>query len=177
MHQQFEEAFRWRYTMAKKCMKRCLTPLLIREIQTKTTKSYLWEWPNGQTTKNDLLEWPQQVLVSMQRNGHVHTLPVGMQNDMTNFGKQLGILLKNKTYTCHYDPEKAMEPHSRTLGWKIPWMEEPGGLQSMGSLRVGHNWSDLAVAAAAIMIKPLHSEIYIPRYTQRTTRILMFIAA
>ena len=36
--------------------------------------------------------------------------------------------------------EKAMAPHSSTLVWKIPWMEEPGGLQSMGSLRVGHDW-------------------------------------
>ena len=35
--------------------------------------------------------------------------------------------------------EKAMAPHSSTLAWKIPWMQEPGGLQSMGSLRVGHN--------------------------------------
>ena len=35
---------------------------------------------------------------------------------------------------------KAMAPHSSTLAWKIPWMEEPGGLQSMGSLRVGHDW-------------------------------------
>ena len=35
-------------------------------------------------------------------------------------------------------PEKAMAPHSSTLAWKIPWMEEPGRLQSMGSLRVGH---------------------------------------
>ena len=34
--------------------------------------------------------------------------------------------------------EKAMAPHSSTLAWKIPWMEEPGRLQSMGSLRVGH---------------------------------------
>ena len=32
-----------------------------------------------------------------------------------------------------------MAPHSRTLAWKIPWTEEPGGLQSMGSLRVGHD--------------------------------------
>ena len=32
--------------------------------------------------------------------------------------------------------EKAMAPHSRTLAWKIPWMEEPGGLPSMGSHRV-----------------------------------------
>ena len=33
-----------------------------------------------------------------------------------------------------------MAPHSRTLAWKIPWMEEPGRLQSMGSWRVGHDW-------------------------------------
>ena len=37
--------------------------------------------------------------------------------------------------------EKAMAPHSSTLAWKIPWMEEPGGLQSMGSRRVGHDWA------------------------------------
>ena len=36
--------------------------------------------------------------------------------------------------------EKAMAPHSSTLAWKIPWMEEPGRLQSMGSLGVGHDW-------------------------------------
>ena len=37
--------------------------------------------------------------------------------------------------------EKAMAPHSSTLAWKIPWTEEPGGLQSMGSHRVGHDWA------------------------------------
>ena len=38
------------------------------------------------------------------------------------------------------DPlEKEMPTHSSTLAWKIPWMEEPGGLQSMGSQRVGHD--------------------------------------
>ena len=36
--------------------------------------------------------------------------------------------------------EKVMTTHSSALAWKIPWMEEPGGLQSIGSLRVGHNW-------------------------------------
>ena len=34
-----------------------------------------------------------------------------------------------------------MAPHSSTLAWKIPWMEAPGRLQSMGSLRVGHDWA------------------------------------
>ena len=38
------------------------------------------------------------------------------------------------------DPlEKAMATHSNTLAWKMPWMEEPGRLQSVGSLRVGHD--------------------------------------
>ena len=37
--------------------------------------------------------------------------------------------------------EKAMAPHSSTLAWKIPCTEEPGGLQSMGSQRVGHDWA------------------------------------
>ena len=35
--------------------------------------------------------------------------------------------------------EKAMAPHSSTLAWKIPWNEEPGGLQTMGSITVGHD--------------------------------------
>ena len=35
--------------------------------------------------------------------------------------------------------EKEMETHSSILAWRIPWMEEPGGLQSMGSQRVGHD--------------------------------------
>ena len=42
--------------------------------------------------------------------------------------------------TAHrYQAEKAMAPYSSTLAWKIPWTEEPGGLQSMGSRRVGHD--------------------------------------
>ena len=38
-------------------------------------------------------------------------------------------------------PEKAMAPYSSTLAWKTPWAEELGRLQSMGSLRVGHDWA------------------------------------
>ena len=45
--------------------------------------------------------------------------------------------------------EKAMATHSSTLAWKISWTEESGRLPSMGSHRVGHDWSDLAAAAAA----------------------------
>ena len=41
------------------------------------------------------------------------------------------------------DPlEKGMATHSSILAWRIPWTEEPGGLQSLGLLRIGHDWSD-----------------------------------
>ena len=38
-------------------------------------------------------------------------------------------------------PKKGKATHSNTLAWRIPWTEEPGGLQSMGSPRVGHDWA------------------------------------
>ena len=44
--------------------------------------------------------------------------------------------------------KKEMATHSSVLAWRIPGMVEPGGLPSMGSHRVGHNWSNLAAAAA-----------------------------
>ena len=44
-------------------------------------------------------------------------------------------------YEVYLDMEKAMAPHSNTLAWKIRWMEEPSRLQSMGSLRVRHDWA------------------------------------
>ena len=57
---------------------------------------------------------------------------------------------------------KSMAPDSSTLAWQIPWTEEPGRLPSMGSQRVGHDWSDLAVvAAAACIITELHVYMYI----------------
>ena len=47
--------------------------------------------------------------------------------------------IKKKIFYITGGTEKAMAPHSSTLAWKIPWMEEPGRLQSMGSLRVRHD--------------------------------------
>ena len=43
------------------------------------------------------------------------------------------------SFLLHSRSEKAMAPHSSTLAWKIPWMEEPGRLQSMGSLGARHD--------------------------------------
>ena len=53
---------------------------------------------------------------------------------------QVLILSLRFSYPLSTLSEKAMATHSSTLAWKIPWMEEPGRLQSMGSLRVGHDW-------------------------------------
>ena len=55
-----------------------------------------------------------------------------------------------------------MAPHSSVLAWRIPWTEGPGGLPSMGSHRVRHDWSDLAAAAAAAWA--LWQYILIPVY-------------
>ena len=54
--------------------------------------------------------------------------------------------------------EKAMTSYSSTLAWKMPWMEEPRKLQSMGLHRLGHDWSELAAAAV-----PLVSLIFLKR--------------
>ena len=58
------------------------------------------------------------------------------------------------------DPlEKGMATHSSILAWRIPGMGKPGGLPSMGSHRVGHNWNDLAAAAAAAAALGLSCDI------------------
>ena len=58
--------------------------------------------------------------------------------------------LSNFTFTFHFHAlEKEMATHSSVLAWRIPGTGEPGGLPSMGSHRVIHDWSDLAAAAAA----------------------------
>ena len=68
------------------------------------------------------------------------------------------------TFTFHFHAlEKEMATHSSVLAWRIPGTEEPGGLPSMGSHRVGHDWSNLAAAAAAhaskVMLKILQARL------------------
>ena len=58
--------------------------------------------------------------------------------------------LSNFTFTFHFHAlEMEMATHSSVLAWRIPGTAEPGGLPSMGSHRVGHNWRDLEAVAAA----------------------------
>ena len=73
------------------------------------------------------------------------------------------IRLNDFTFTFQFHAlEKEMATHSSVLAWRIPGMAEHGGLPSMGLHRVGHDWSDLAAAAAA-----LHGTRY-TCHTQRT---------
>ena len=59
--------------------------------------------------------------------------------------------LSDLTFTCHFHAlEKEMATHSSVLAWRIPGTGEPGGLLSLGSHRVGHDWSNLAAAAAGL---------------------------
>ena len=62
--------------------------------------------------------------------------------------------LSDFTLTFHFRAlEKEMATHSSVLAWRIPGTGEPGGLPSMGSHRVGHDWSDLTAAAAAALLR------------------------
>ena len=66
--------------------------------------------------------------------------------------------LSDFTFPFHFHAlEKKMATHSSVLAWRIPGMGEPGGLPSMGSHRVGHDWSDLAAAAAVSSTPSLFS--------------------
>ena len=69
-----------------------------------------------------------------------------------------------------------MATHSSILAWRIPGMGEPGGLPSMGSHRVGHDWSDLAAAAAAVCICPNTSlPIYPSLFPSHNHQFLFYI--
>ena len=59
--------------------------------------------------------------------------------------------LSEFTFTFHFHAlEKEMAIHSNVLAWRMPGMGKPGGMPSMGLHRVGHDWSDLVAAAAAV---------------------------
>ena len=71
--------------------------------------------------------------------GWEDTLEKGNSSDLD--GKGSAVVWETQVWSLgQKDPlKKEMATHSSTLGWKIQWMEKPGGLQSMGSQRVGHN--------------------------------------
>ena len=88
------------------------------------------------------------VLVENLANFQTHSqilfcIPPTSPNNVFSSLHQLKMTTSSCSYLCRvvYFLEKAMATHSSTLAWKIPWMEGPGRLQSMGSLGVGYGWA------------------------------------
>ena len=82
----------------------------------------------------------------MQRNrennkmGKTRDLFKKIRDTKGTFHAKMGLIKDRNGMDLTEAAEKAMATHSSILAWKIPWMEEPGRLQSMGSLRVRHDW-------------------------------------
>ena len=75
------------------------------------------------------------------RNTSIFSTTFQLLGDPTNWKITFCFLDLKWIESRNVNSEKAMATHSSTLAWKIPWMEEPGRLQSMGSLWVGHDWA------------------------------------
>ena len=83
--------------------------------------------------------------------------------------------LSDFTFTFHFHAlEKEMATHSSVLAWRIPGTREPGGLPSMGSHRVGHDWSDLAQHSIDYNICPFsHSTADLPHSLTVAVMVLL----
>ena len=86
-------------------------------------------WPTGEGNGKHFFSFPQKKKCEKAKWLSEEALQIAVKRS-----KSKG---EEERYT--HLTEKAMAPHSSTLAWKIPWMEEPGRLQSMGSQRVRHD--------------------------------------
>ena len=98
-----------------------------------------WRWEDNGRTGDEIVGWHYQ----LDAREFEQALGVGDGQGILVCCspwscKELG---RNEWLNWASSSEKAMAPHSSTLAWKIPWTEEPGRLQSLGSLRVGHDWA------------------------------------
>ena len=112
----------------------------ISPVQVQCMRQGAQGWCTGKTWGMD---WGGRWEGSSGWGTHVHPwlIHVNVWQKPLQYCKVISLQFKKKKRThLLKEAEKAMAPHSSTLAWKIPWMEEPGGLQSMGLLRVRHNW-------------------------------------
>ena len=108
----------------------------------------MWSSRNPDSPRNSRDRGSQrgsQVKVIVNPNPHhqmgyfIYKLKINRAPFVFFFGSLQGIIVEMQG--SRHESEKAMAPHSSTLAWEIPWMEELGRLQSMGSLGVGHDWA------------------------------------
>ena len=105
---------------------------ILKKAQRMTISALSWNYQRRQ--------WhPTPVLLPGKSHGQRSL--VGCSHGVTKSRTRLS----DFTFTFHFHAlEKEMATHSSVLAWRIPGTGEPGGLPSMGSHRVGHDWSDLA---------------------------------
>ena len=135
--------------MANPLQYSCLTNSMDREA---------WQATVHGTTKNQtgLSSWAHTHMPKLRPKGNGNPLQYScLENPMDGGAWRAAVhgvaegrtRLSDFTLNFHFHAlEKAMATHSSVLAWRIPGTGEPGGLPSMGSDRVGHDWSDLAVA-------------------------------
>ena len=99
------------------------------------SKRKLWVSPQSQVSGQSLSGGVQRLSLGSCAS-LVHWTLMVVFPDCTQTSLRETVL---NTFVAHY--REAMAPHSSTLAWRIPWTEEPGRLQSTGSLRVGHDWA------------------------------------
>ena len=115
----------------------------------------LWVWrsngphPASQlgkaATQKSTQCWLRMLTTFLNNKVKLHTVTLKQTSLVAQTVKHLPTMQETRVLSLgQEDPlEKEMATHSSSLAWKIPWMEEPGRLQSMGSQRVGHNWVTL----------------------------------
>ena len=141
------EQFLWNNFMWQNILLLPPIPLSIRVFSNKSTLHM--RWPEYWSFSISIIPSKEHLgLISFRMDWldilavQGHPIPVPLP------GKSHG--RRSFTFTFHFHAlEKEMATRSSVLAWRIPGTEEPGGLPSMGSHRVGHDWSDLAAAAAA----------------------------
>ena len=124
-------------------------------VQETCIRSLNWEDPleKEMATHSTILAW--EILWTEE--------PGGLQSkDSQRAGHDWATNTVSLTALCKslLDVLKYYATHSSVLAWRIPGMGEPGGLPSMGSHRIGHDWSDLAVAAVASLMNTFYLSIF-----------------
>ena len=93
----------------------------------------------ARTDKKAFLSDQCKEIEENNRMGKTRDLVKKIIDTKETFHEKMGTIKDRNSMDLTEYSEKAMAPHSSTLAWKIPWTEEPGGLQSMGSPRVEHD--------------------------------------
>ena len=141
------------YSLCGVCFSLNLKKIHILPIPLSITKFFLW-W--GIKNLRSIMSWKQYRGFGLEDDGtplQYSCLETPMDGGAwwaAVHGVDKGqTRLSDFTFTFHFHTlEKEMATHSSTLAWRIPGTGDPGGLPSMASHRVGHEWSDLAAAAA-----------------------------